>query len=415
MAVLALIGAVYALWATTPGAKFVTDVSLSSYLSEEQLRIDDISGNFKERVVYSDIEIKNLPYLPEGTLFKVKELSLSVTSLDWDGVTMLLEQARIFLPLSDPLFVQGRILYGVLDFNIYASYITLRDVQSFSPQNRYLKSLDGDFQDIDIYVSNKILEPFIKGEIRIEKLTNDTIQLLKSKLDFILELKDVTTPKPLLYGVVKVNEGTLSARKTAVLQLEDSSIRFEGDMENPSLNVRGRSVVDGVKIRVHCSGTLQKPELSFSSTPPLPEQQLLVMLATGKAWTGATADLTSGQITTETAKDFLDYFLLGGAGGRLAETLGIKEFKVIFEKETKGLGVTKSLSDNVDASYTVEQSKESLGEETLTQKIGGELHLNEKVSVGAEREILDERYPDRETAGDVEKRDTFFMKFETNF
>ena len=408
---------IFTLLGTTPGVRFLTQMSLERFFSDQDILIEDISGSMHEQVHYSDITIKDLPLLPSGSILKIKGISVSFSALTQEGVNARLDQARLFLPSSDLVLVQGGVQAGILDFNIFSKYVSFKDLESLNPGNASLKSLVGDLGPIDILAGGSLSRPRVTGKINVQNLANRMVRVNDSHVSFDLEFSDVLTPSPAVTGIIQIHDGAISAQKTAEIRLEESLIHFLAEMDNPKLDIKGRAVVEGVKIKILCTGTLKQPEIVLSSSPALPEQQLLVMLATGKGWKGTAADLNKGRITTDTAKDFMDYFLFGGAGSELAKKLGIKDFSVTLEKDTQGIGVTKSISDNIDATYAVEQTKQGVGEETTKQTFGGEVKLNDKISFGAEREFVNETSSKEhvDSTSQTQTSDTFFMKFKTNF
>ena len=61
--------------------------------------------------------------------------------------------------------------------------------------------------------------------------------------------------------------------------LRDGTIRFDGlDQLNPTLDIRTRRLIQGVEARVNVRGTLRKPEIDLSSTPPLEEADILSLI-----------------------------------------------------------------------------------------------------------------------------------------
>jgi hypothetical protein len=410
-------GLLFALFGTTWGAKFLTKMSLEHFWDDQDIVIEEISGVVNDQVYYKDIEVRDLPYLPAGAILRIKTASVFFTALNMDGVNARIDQARLFLPFSDPVVIHGEILSGLLSLNIFSNYVSFKDAGSLSLDNVFLRSMEGDIGPVDIFGSGSLSRPRLTGKIFVQKLANRMARMKDSHVRFDLEFPHALSGVPGVSGIVRIHDGTISARKTAEIQLEESVIRFSQETDNPELDIKGRAVVGGVNIKLLCSGTLKQPEITLSSTPPLPEQQLLVMLATGKDWTGTASDLNSGRITTDTAKDFIDYFVLGGTGNQLAKKLGIKDFSVTLEKETQGLGITKSISENIDATYAVEQTKTTPGEEMTKQKVGGEVKVNDKISVGAERQFINElSQPETSSQNpQTQTTDKIFIKYKTNF
>ena len=61
--------------------------------------------------------------------------------------------------------------------------------------------------------------------------------------------------------------------------LRDGTIRFDGlDELDPSLDIRTQRVIQGVEANVNVRGTLKKPEIVLTSTPPLEQADILSLI-----------------------------------------------------------------------------------------------------------------------------------------
>jgi translocation and assembly module TamB len=61
--------------------------------------------------------------------------------------------------------------------------------------------------------------------------------------------------------------------------LRDGSVRFEGlDELDPTLDLRTQRIIQGVTANVNVRGTLKKPEIVLSSTPPLEQADILSLI-----------------------------------------------------------------------------------------------------------------------------------------
>jgi len=61
--------------------------------------------------------------------------------------------------------------------------------------------------------------------------------------------------------------------------LRDGAVRFVGLEElNPTLDIKTRRLIQGVDARVNIQGTLRKPEIVLSSTPPLDQADILALI-----------------------------------------------------------------------------------------------------------------------------------------
>ena len=97
-----------------------------------------------------------------------------------------------------------------------------------------------------------------------------------------------TTGAPQVVGDLQVVRGTFSFSGRR-LTLEDSSrITFNGPLLNPTLNITADTTVQGVTATINIGGTAQKPQITFTSTPTLPQDEVLSRLLFGTSVTSLT-------------------------------------------------------------------------------------------------------------------------------
>src|SRR5205814_732165 len=73
-------------------------------------------------------------------------------------------------------------------------------------------------------------------------------------------------------------------------RLDRGTIRFRGDSpSDPQLDIRASAQVQGLDANVLVQGTGLKPEITFASTPPLPQDELLSRLLFGTSITNLSA------------------------------------------------------------------------------------------------------------------------------
>ncbi len=90
-----------------------------------------------------------------------------------------------------------------------------------------------------------------------------------------------TGAEPALQGTVRLEnlEATLPFSR---LEINQGSIYFKpDDILNPSIELQGTSVIRDYTVRVYVYGTALAPEAVFSSEPPLPQEEIISLLATG--------------------------------------------------------------------------------------------------------------------------------------
>ncbi len=90
-----------------------------------------------------------------------------------------------------------------------------------------------------------------------------------------------TLAKPLPRGTILANR--VKARLPfSILNIEQGQIIFNGrDGLNPSLKIRGKSTVGAYDVNVFVYGPASSPKTTFNSFPPLPESEIMALLATG--------------------------------------------------------------------------------------------------------------------------------------
>jgi translocation and assembly module TamB len=98
-----------------------------------------------------------------------------------------------------------------------------------------------------------------------------------------------TVSEPRISGEAKLIRGTydFAGRR---FDLERGTIRFQGESPpNPQLDIVAEGGIQGLNASIHVTGRGQKPEISFTSTPPLPQDELLSRLLFGTSITNLSA------------------------------------------------------------------------------------------------------------------------------
>lgn len=117
---------------------------------------------------------------------------------------------------------------------------------------------------------------------------------------------------PYLVGPIYVDPTTLSLPGSN-LRIAAGTIQFrEEDPFVPALALRGGTRLRGYEISLNVSGTLEEPEILLSSSPPLPDNELLLLVTTGQVPTegeAASASDTARVVALYLAKDFLARWL----------------------------------------------------------------------------------------------------------
>ena len=388
--------AVYGLLFTTSGSTFVVRLVISRYAKSDDIQIKKSEGRLSDKLIWRNVIIKNLGWLPEGSILTVVEFETSLNFLNAQNYLVKIHNANLELPGIAKFLFYGNYKGSSLDFNLYSKHINIDELLNVLPVTGKIKGFSGVINDFDLLLKGSFSKPQVSGKFIIKEIRRNDFVAVNCPGSFDLDLKDVIQHAK-LYGEVQFKSGKLTGNKTAMVTLEPSSIIFSGNLKEPSLNFKGVSSVEGVKIDIVLKGTFKSPDLKLSSNPPIPREKLLIMLATGKMWRGVDAATQGAGSSTGLAADFLDYFIFSGSGSKLAKKLGVKDFSVKIDSSSKGVSLKKDLNGRTEVSYGIDQSNPKDSKSQATQKVGVGYKLTENISLDAEREIKQNNKNDDET------------------
>lgn len=160
-------------------------------------------------------------------------------------------------------------------------------------------------------------------------------------------LGDINSPR--VVGDVRSVRGSFSfgGRK---LTLEDSTIHFDGSSPpDPTLAISASATVNSVTATVNVAGSAKHPEISFSSSPALPEDEVLSQLLFG----GSSAQLSPLQAVQLAAS--LNALRGGGGGlgvlGKLSRGAGLENLRFEGANAETGqgpsVGAGKYITNNI--------------------------------------------------------------------
>ncbi len=148
--------------------------------------------------------------------------------------------------------------------------------------------------------------PRISGHFLADNIRYRSISVTDgfSRIDLTL-LPDMAQIR--VKGEMVIDSGLVNVRNTN-LELSPSKIIFQGDIFNPALDIRLGAKVEDMEFNLAIKGTLENPQLTVTSDPPMAPQEALQVLFTGNAWSSSTSPF-NGVTSGELAEDFLDYSL----------------------------------------------------------------------------------------------------------
>ena len=125
------------------------------------------------------------------------------------------------------------------------------------------------FRDWKFDVAIKTKDPvLIRGNLATGEATTD-LKLTGTGL------------KPGLQGMVQM-EGVEATLPFSRLDVSRGSLTFNpNDSTNPTIDLQGTSVIRDYTVRVYVYGTLLSPQAIFTSEPPLPQEEIISLIATG--------------------------------------------------------------------------------------------------------------------------------------
>jgi len=127
--------------------------------------------------------------------------------------------------------------------------------------------------------------------------------------------------------------------------LRDGRIRFVGTDEiDPLLDLQARRVISGVEAFINVRGTMTMPELSFRSSPPLEEADILSLIVFNQPIN----ELGEGQQVSlaQRAGDLASGYLASGLARSIGSALNLNEFEIQAAGEN-GAGPTVMLGQQV--------------------------------------------------------------------
>ncbi len=234
----------------------------------------------------------------------------------------------------------------IFDIDLVGKHVLLHRTQDYSFRGHPKLKLSGPYTDAKVSGSVQITESLIYKDLEIlpfgvprtteipqpkiptfsRKETADRIAKSdKGVLGWDLDI-DVTTADPILIrgnlargevtGDVKVT-GTIGDPKTngtvtsseLELDLPFSNLDVQSglvtlrpkSLTDPLIDLRGSSVIGQYTVQVYLTGPVQNPTLILTSDPPMPESEIMLLLATGSAST----QLEDRQVASQKALQYL--------------------------------------------------------------------------------------------------------------
>lgn len=226
-----------------------------------------------------------------------------------------------------------------------AKVTTLTGVRRKAPAGR--RRVSGDADPITSLPSNWKLD--------IRLVANDELYIsgmgLESEWSANLHIIG-TTDAPRIAGDLELVRGTLGFAGRS-FGLESGRLAFNGGAaSSATLRVSATSEIDGTTVRVNIRGTGNNPDISFSSTPALPQDEIMARILFGNS-VGELSAIQAVQLAASLNN------LRGGSGGLnplavLQQAAGIDRLRILGADENSGRGTAIALGQYITNDVYVE-------------------------------------------------------------
>jgi autotransporter translocation and assembly factor TamB len=169
-----------------------------------------------------------------------------------------------------------------------------------------------------------------------------------------------------LVGPVNTIRGYYDFQGRRFTILRDGSVRFQGLEEiDPALDIRAERVIQAVTARVNVRGTLKKPQIELSSTPPLEQADILSLIVFNQPLN------TVGEGQQISLAQRAQGLATGAVAGQLAKSIGsalnLNEFEINTAPESGG-GPEVTVGQQIGQNFYV-QVQQGIGDQAQTNVV----------------------------------------------
>ena len=305
-------------------------------------------------------------------------------------VATLLVPATLVTNILTTIFITQTISWQqAVSGGLYARSLDLGAVRHVLAQFLDMPLFKGSLRDIDLVIGGHWDGLDVSGSFWVERIIQNEFVLqeafARADLHFLKRRLHWET-----HGKLFLDKGWL--RNALVrLELEPGYLYFSGRPSAPELNVHAVARVARTRIFVQVTGTRDAPKLELTSEPPYPQEQLLLMLTTGKRWIGVERSSGKSGMTPGLASNFVDYLLFGGERGAIIRMLGLSDISLNADDKKQGITFSKDVTGRLGVGYGVEIKTDPGRQKEWTQRLEGEYRLTDKFLLGVQKEVKPER------------------------
>ena len=292
------------------------DFTATVALEPSRLVVDTLSAKIGGGVIQGSGTV-NLPGGDAAGDYRLQLIAKGV-QLRYPEGFLLRGDAELALAPSET----GRVIRGVvnLDRVYYLEDLKLGPAQLL---RRLLQKQRIEVGETDEFLSSTQLNITVlaPGAVRVR----NNVANLRGSADLALR---GTLATPVVFGRVEMEPGGTVRYGDNDYQLDRALVNFTNPYRiEPVLDILARTTIDAYKVNLSLSGPLDRLKPVFSSDPPIPDNEVLGLLATGKTTAGTTAQTSIGA-----AGAGAEAFLYGQAaslvGQRVGTLFGLDSFRV---------------------------------------------------------------------------------------
>lgn len=162
-----------------------------------------------------------------------------------------------------------------------------------------------------------------------------------------------TAAAPRIVGRLAIIRGTYSFAGSRFELAQNGAITFDGgEFTNPELSLAAQTTVEGVTATINIGGRAQSPQISFTSTPALPQDEVLSRLLFGASVTNI-SPIQAVQLAAA-----LNSLRGSGGGlnplGKLRSVTGVDRLRVLGADQTNGRGTAVAAGQYIGSNIYVE-------------------------------------------------------------
>jgi hypothetical protein len=244
-------------------------------------------------------------------------------------------------------------------------------------------------------LSSKVQKDFVGGTIKSLTAYKKDINLdvtlqtrapLEAKTGFLethahisLDLKG-TLFNPALSGKIELTEGSLAFPYKPLYITGGTILVLSEQLDDPAIELHAKNKIKKYMVRLHVTGSLQQPKISFESSPSLQEEQIITLLLSGSE------EGSLFLVMPNLIMQNMESLLFGSA----ESSSQVQRYLKSLLKPLKNVRIIPTLSDQTAEGKGVHGALEIDINNRLRAKVQNNLNLSEDTQVEVEYTVSDD-------------------------